>query len=166
MTPAGFATLGLRLLSLYVLSVVFGLLVGEGQQAWQQYTGSVSDRFIEMLAATLGQAAGLAVVAWFLWFKAGGLAKRLLPSGANPDAGAGYAAWQRIGLMFAGGLIALQALGQIMRGLNSYPTAYFVGGLMEMAFAVVLIVGASELSGVLARVLSGRWRSAVGTARD
>ncbi|HVZ29457.1 MAG TPA: hypothetical protein VG839_03620 [Asticcacaulis sp.] len=153
MTPAGFAKLGLRLLSLYVLFVAFRQCVSASQIFWEkiQDIGRVLPDPVPQLA----QGVVLAAVAAFLWFRAENLARRLLPLGAGTNAGPEYASWQRVGLMFAGGLLCMQGLVELIDG---FPLMYQVGSTAQILFALVLIIGGTELVGVLARLFSGRWR--------
>lgn len=162
MTPSGFAKLSLRLLSLYVLWVAFKEFVLAAEILRQRVLDvsnpdvKVTGPFVTNLVISLGQAGVMAIGAAVLWYRSGALAGRLLPAGIGTDPGADYPVWQRIGLMFAGGLICLQGLSQFIGDFGDYFLMYQAGSVAQMLFAAVLIIGASDVAGILARLFGGR----------
>lgn len=151
MTPASFAKLLLRMLSggllfLYVPLVLPPIIFSV---IWGVKMGALPDFNAISIAMILLFAFAISLL---IWIYADRLAPMLLPPGTSSVQSADYAQWQRGGMIFIGGWLALRASLYLE---NIIIENSFISGFLSMAFnlvaAFILIVGWGNLTRAFSR---------------
>jgi|GEM_PF-1823743 len=155
MTPVSFAKLILRMLAGGMLFLYLPLAFSLWISIITRDAGGavLTDPFV--LSRAIFNLFSLAI-SLLIWIRADRLALLLLPSGTSPVASADYVQWQRGGMIFIGGCLALRAcvyLEGFIAGLMGNPD--FSYGLLpvvcNLIVAFILIIGWDNLARVFSR---------------
>jgi len=108
------------------------------------------------LATALAAAAVLACVAVVVFFGPRSLIRPFVPEGASLDYGPDYARWKTLGLMLAGGLVALPALDHLVYAVIDGHALDTAQALIELSLAIVLVVGPGVCRRLIFRFVTHR----------
>ncbi len=151
MTIAGLVRLFLIGFGLAVSLLALDFLRDAFDEAFRDYGPA-----IWRLGAALLAAAVLGAVAATAFFGPRSLIRPFVPEGSSLDYGRDYWRWRTLGLMLAGGLVALPALDHLVYAVVDGRALDTAQALIELSLSIVLVVGPGTCRRLIFRFVSHR----------